>query len=52
MKFIKGVVIGTTIGVVVGIAIGATNCKEIYDTVMHGKKEMKRFKRKYIRNFC
>ena len=47
MKFIKGMVIGITLGTMAGMAIGAINCDDIYNVMKMGKKEIKRFKRKY-----
>ena len=47
MKFIKGMMIGITFGSIMGMAIGAMNCDSIYGAMKVGKKEIKRFKRKY-----
>ncbi len=47
MKFVKGMVLGITLGTVAGMVIGATNCDNIYNVMRAGKKEVKRFKRKY-----
>lgn len=47
MRFVKGMVIGLTLGAITGMIIGAANCDEIYNAMKKGKKEIKRFKRKY-----
>ena len=47
MKFVKGMMIGITFGAVMGMAIGAMNSDSLYGAVKAGKKEIKRFKRKY-----
>lgn len=48
MKFIKGVIIGITLGATVGMVIGASNADCVYNMMQNGKKEFKRFKRKYM----
>ena len=48
MKFIKGVAIGMALGVTVGIVLGASNADCVFQMVRNGKRELKRFKRKYI----
>lgn len=47
MKFVKGMMIGVTFGAVMGMAIGAMNSDSLCGVVKTGKKELKRFKRKY-----
>lgn len=47
MRFVKGMVIGVTLGALVGMVIGAANCDNIYNVMRTGKKEIKRFRRKY-----
>jgi hypothetical protein len=47
MKFVKGMIIGVTLGTIMGMAVGAMNCDSLYGAVKAGKKEIKRFKRKY-----
>lgn len=48
MKFVKGMLIGITAGIVTGIVLGATNADCVYDVFKSGKKELKRFKQKYM----
>ena len=47
MKFVKGMIIGITFGTVMGMTIGAMNADGLYGAMKAGKKEIKRFKRKY-----
>lgn len=47
MKFIKGMIIGITLGAITGMVVGATNSDDICSAMKAGKREMKRFKRKY-----
>lgn len=47
MKFVKGMVIGLAVGTMTGMAVGAMNYHDICDVMKKGKKEIKRFKRKY-----
>ncbi len=47
MKFVKGMMIGITFGTMMGMAIGAMNSDSLYGAMKAGKKEIKRFKRKY-----
>ena len=47
MKFVKGMIIGIAFGTIAGMIIGTTNCDNICNVVKMGKKEIKRFKRKY-----
>ena len=47
MKFVKGMMIGITLGTMMGMAIGAMKNDSLYGAVKAGKKEIKRFKRKY-----
>lgn len=47
MKFVKGMMIGITFGTMMGMAIGAMNADGLCTAVRAGKKEIKRFKRKY-----
>ena len=47
MKFIKGMMIGITFGTVMGMTIGVMNADGLCGAVRTGKKEIKRFKRKY-----
>ena len=47
MKFVKGMMIGVTFGTVMGMAIGAMSSDSLCAAVKTGRKEIKRFKRKY-----
>ena len=48
MEYIKSMVVVLAAGMIVGAVIGACNSELVYDTIKQGKKEMKRFKRKYM----
>ncbi|MEG1009772.1 MAG: hypothetical protein RSE41_06735 [Clostridia bacterium] len=43
MDFIKG----TILGIVTGMVLGAMNSDSVYKAIRMGKKQYKRFKRKY-----
>ena len=47
MKFVKGMILGITLGAMAGIAVLAINCDDIYRAMKAGKKEIKRFRKKY-----
>lgn len=48
MDCLKGMMAGLVIGVMAGALVGACNSKMIFDAVKQGKKEVRRFKRKYM----
>lgn len=48
MDCLKGMMAGLVIGVVAGALVGACNNKMIFDVVKQGKREVRRFKRKYM----
>ena len=48
MYYLKGMIIGVTVGMVAGVLIGTTNYDLIYNTLKKGKREIKRFKKKYV----
>ena len=48
MECIKGMMAGIVIGMVAGAFVGACNSNAIYDCIKEGKREIKRFKRKYM----
>lgn len=48
MECLKGMMAGLVIGVMAGALVGACNSKMICDAVRQGKREVKRFKRKYM----
>lgn len=47
LECIKGCCIGLVVGMAVGTALGAINKEMLCDALKKGKKEIKRFKRKY-----
>lgn len=47
MGFIKGTCIGMSMGIALGIAIGVMKCDYMEDLFTKGKREIRRFKRKY-----
>ncbi|MBQ8043189.1 MAG: hypothetical protein IJ272_03440 [Clostridia bacterium] len=48
MDCLKGMMIGIVVGVAAGMVMGACNSTTICDAIKQGKKEIKRFKRKYM----
>ena len=48
MDCLKGMVVGLVVGVAAGCVMGACNSNTIYEALKQGKKEIKRFKRKYM----
>ena len=48
MECLKGMMIGIVVGMAAGCVVGACNSGSICATIRQGKKEMKRFKRKYM----
>ena len=48
MECIKGMMIGLAVGMMAGAALGACNSTMLCDAVKQGKKEFRRFKRKYM----
>lgn len=48
MECIKGMMAGLVIGMMAGALFGACNSSMIFDAVKQGKKEVRRFKRKYM----
>lgn len=47
MGFIKGTCVGMMFGAVIGMVVGATNCEYMQDLFIKGRREIRRFKRKY-----
>lgn len=48
MECLKGMIAGIIVGATVGMCIGACNSSMVFDVIKQGKREMKRFKRKYM----
>ena len=48
MECIKGMMAGIVIGMVAGAFVGVCNSNAIYDCIKEGKREIKKFKRKYM----
>ena len=48
MDCLKGMIIGIVVGISAGMVMGACNSTMICDAIKQGKKEIKRFKRKYM----
>lgn len=48
MDSLKGMMIGLVVGISAGMVMGACNSTMICDALKQGKKEIKRFKRKYM----
>lgn len=48
MRFVKGIIIGVALGATVGMIIGANNSDCVYEMMRNGKRELKRFRRKYM----
>ncbi len=48
MDCLKGMMIGIVVGVAAGTVIGACNSTMICSAIKQGKKEIKRFRRKYM----
>ena len=48
MECIKGMIAGLVLGMVAGAFVGACNSSAICDYLKEGKREIKRFKRKYM----
>jgi len=48
MEYIKGMVAGLVVGMVAGIMLGVCNSNMICEAIKQGKKEVRRFKRKYM----
>ena len=44
----KNLVLGIVVGITAGMVMGACNSTMICDAIKQGKKEIKRFKRKYM----
>jgi len=48
MDCLKGMMAGLVIGVMTGIMFGACNSSMICEVLKQGKKEVRRFKKKYM----
>lgn len=48
MECIKGMIAGIMLGMVAGAFVGACNSSALCDCIKEGKREIKRFKRKYM----
>ncbi len=48
MDCIKGMIAGLVLGMVAGAFVGACNSSVLCDCIREGKREIKRFKRKYM----
>ena len=48
MDCLKGMMIGLVVGITAGMVMGACNSGMICSAIKQGKKEIKRFKRKYM----
>ena len=48
MDCLKGMMIGLVVGIAAGTVMGACNSTMICDAIKQGKKEIRRFKRKYM----
>ena len=48
MDCLKGMMLGIIVGVAAGMVIGACNSTMICDAIKQGKREIRRFKRKYM----
>lgn len=48
MDCLKGMMLGIVVGITAGMVMGACNSTAICDALKQGKKEIKRFKRKYM----
>ena len=48
MDCLKGLIVGMVVGIAAGMVMGACNSSMICEAIKQGKKEIKRFKRKYM----
>ena len=48
MDCLKGMMVGVIFGMMTGIALGACNSSMICSAIKQGKREVRRFKRKYM----
>ena len=48
MDLLKGMMLGIIVGMTAGVTLGTCKSNDIMQLVKEGKKEMKRFKRKYM----
>lgn len=48
MDCLKGMIVGIVVGMAAGCVVGACNSGVVCEAIKQGKKEMKRFKRKYM----
>ena len=48
MDCLKGMMVGMVVGIAAGMVVGVCNSTMICDAVKQGRREIKRFKRKYM----
>lgn len=48
MEYIKSMIVVLAAGMIAGAVIGACNSDFVCDTIKQGKREIRRFKRKYM----
>jgi len=48
MDCLKGMIVGIVVGMSAGIVVGACNSGALCQVLKEGKKEIRRFKRKYM----